>query len=473
MKSSIDGTGADKHFGMGAALAVVLALAAIIGMMGCTSDEPNLVGAALVTDSIDTVLATLGAEEITMYSALQVENPDTPNNYNVPVYRQEVLYLGERNGTRCDGFLVNFDFDIEFTADYPESLFTEENISAVKLSLTKLNYYSAREDDGGIIDNGQPVDLYYELQTVEAPFDSLEYRTYPVEAPVPTGPFLNSNFNDPNNFDEVFLPLFDSRDLLEWIQAKEKVGFVVSLAAQSDTGLVGFASRELTHFNEIPPVQKNTIPAPNFVVEFQDSDIPAFLISPYADTTTFVEVPEAPADPSDGFLLRTGLRSYPVLLFDLSSLPPNAFINRALLTVTNDREKSFGPLSGIGVLEWETTFFGDPYRTIPLRDINDPYQYYSFYVTGQTSLDPRLNQVINFDVTQAILRIINNVYDGTRGLLLTGGEKFLPVGLSSYVTPDFFYEEFRFMGTGAADPADRPQLKITYSIVNEINGESK
>lgn len=468
MKSTIDGTGRGGHnhirISMRLAFISVLAILVILAVAGCTSDEPNVVGTALVTDRLDTVLVALGMEQITRYSALRVENPD------IPVHRQEVLYIGEQAGTRSGSLIANYDFDIEFTADYPETLFTAENIKSVKFSLTKLKFYSATLDANA---KGQPVDLYYHVQVMEAPFDSTAYENYPVQTPAGVGPFLNSDFDTPNNSSEPLLPFWDATDLLGWIEGKEKVGIIVTFGALSDSGLVGFASRELSHFNEVDDLAVGTIVAPNFVVEFQDNTILNFLLGPYTDTCTFEQVPEPPADVDSGFLLRTGLRSYPALLFDFSGLPPHAFINRALLSVTNDTTISFGNLSAISVLEWDLARFGDPFRTMNLDELDDPNDYYSFHVTGQASLDPTYNETIQFDVTQAVLRIINQVYPGTRGLILTGGENFFPEGRFTSISPDFYYREFRFMGAAAADQTQRPQLKITYSIVSDLDLEGE
>ena len=468
MKSTIYGTGRGGHnhsrISLRLAFISVLSILVILAAVGCTSDEPNVVGTALVTDRIDTVLVPLGVEEITRYSALRVENSD------IPVHRQEVLYMGEQAGTRSGSIIANYDFDIEFTADYPETLFTEENIKSVKFSLTKLKYYSANLDS---VFGGQPVDLYYQVQVMEAPFDSTAYENYPVQTPAGVGPFLNADFATPNNSSEPLLPFWGSGDLLGWIEGKAKVGIIITFGALSDSGLVGFASRELSHFNELDDLAVGTIVAPNFVVEFQDNTILNFLLAPYADTSTFEQVPDPPADVDSGFLLRTGLRSYPALLFDFSGLPPHAFINRALLSVTNDTTVSFGNLSAISVLEWDLARFGDPFRTMDLDELNDSNEYYSFYVTGQTSLAPSYNETIQFDVTQAVLRIINQVYPGTRGLILTAGEDFLPEGRFISVSPDFYYREFRFMGAAAADQTQRPQLKITYSIVNDLDLEGE
>lgn len=470
MISTSDGSGKNpctpRRISLGGALFSALALLALLGGIGCTSDEPNMVGLSLVTDQIDTILVPLGVEEITQYSALKVVNP------YIPVHRQEVIYLGERNGTRSGAMLANFDFSDIFSNAYPETLFTEDNIKSIKFSLTKVNYYSSVRDT---VFTGQPEDLYYEIRTLAAPFDSTAYEDYPVDPVSGEGDPLNTDYLTPTNSSEPLLRFEDffTRDFLEYIQNGEKVGFIVTLGAGSDSGLVGFASRELDSFSQLDPLRVGTIPAPNFVVEFQDNTILNFLLAPYADTGTFEQVPEAPADTENGFLLRTCLRSYPTLLFDLSALPPNAFINRALLSVTNDTSVAFGPLGSISVLEWDVARFGDPYKTIELDELNDPSERYSFYVTGQNSLDPTYHTTINFDVTQAILRVVNHVYSGTRGFILTAGEDFLPTGNFSSVSPDFYYREFRFMGSAAANDTLRPQLKITYSLVDDLVEEGK
>jgi len=297
LKSTIYGSGrsgrACTRFGPGPALVCALGILVILAAGGCTSDEPNVVGTALVTDHIDTVLTALGVEEITTYSALRVENPD------ILVHQQEVLYMGEQGGTRLGGLIANYDFSDIFSREYPETLFTEENIKSVKFSLTKLKYYSSFQDTIGA---GHPVDLYYQVQVMEAPFDSTAFENYPVQAPAAVGPFLNRDFDTPNGSSEPLLPFYDAAELLGWIANREKVGLIVTLGLQSDPGLVGFASRDLSHFNELDPLRVGTIPAPNFVVEFNDNSILNFLLAPYADTSTFETVPDPPADVDGGFL---------------------------------------------------------------------------------------------------------------------------------------------------------------------------
>ena len=463
-----------SHRGVGLALMSALAVLLILAAVGCTSDQPNLVGTGLVTDHIDTVLFPLGADEVLKYSALKVENPD------ILVHEQELVYLGEHSGTKSS-ILANFDFSFAWDTvprdkvAFPDSLFTVENIKSVKFSLVKPRYYQAFiYDPDGNPDRddptGQPVDLYYLVKQLETAFDPAGYVGWDDNVVPPIlPPLLNTDFTEPNESDEPFLRM-RAEDYVRWFDAAEPIGIIVQLDALSDAGLVGFGSRDTKKFSEFSALSVGTVVAPNFVVEFNDfvDQNDFYLMEPYADTSTFDEVSEIPPDVDGGFVLRTGLRSYPTLLFDLSALPPHAFINRALLSVTNDTTVSFGPLSSIAVLEWDETRFGDPYATIPVNDLNDLHDRYSFHITGQNSLDPGINANIQFDVTQAILRVINDVYYGTRGLILTGGEDFFPEGFSSPVNPDFYYREFRFFGSAAADSVHRPQLKITYSVVDDL-----
>ena len=109
--------------------AVAGVLAVILGALvgGCTSEDPNGVGTTLVTDQVDTILVASGSENIEYYSAYKVENED------IPVHRQQVIYMGKRNGTETGPLIANFDFDIEYTATHPETLFTVENIKSCLL----------------------------------------------------------------------------------------------------------------------------------------------------------------------------------------------------------------------------------------------------------------------------------------------------------------------------------------------------
>jgi len=160
----------------GVALAVAALLAAILAVNGCTSDPENLVGTPLVEATFDTVLVPLVIENITDYSAIKVTNDA------IPVYRQDLLYMGKESGTESS-LLANFDFafsDSTVPRDkeaFPDSLFTADNIASVKFSLTKPIFYHARSVSDTAI--GQPFDLYYVVRQLEAVFDSTSYADYP------------------------------------------------------------------------------------------------------------------------------------------------------------------------------------------------------------------------------------------------------------------------------------------------------
>jgi hypothetical protein len=429
---------------------------------GCTSEDPGLVGTGLVDARIDTVLVPVTLEEIDAYSALKVLDAKTP------LYRQQVLYVGQQEGTRSV-MLVNFDFGDIFTDEYPAELFTEENIKNVFFSLTKLNFYGAFieeiDDEGDTIQvpTGQPVDLYYVVNELTAPFDSTAFAVHPGTLPSFDPLQLNSDYLEPNSFDEPRLKMYKS-DFLDWVAAGQKIGLVVQFTAASEQGLVGFASREMKKFNEIPPVAKGTVPEPNFIVEFQDNTVLNFLFRPYADTATFHEVPLPPADVSEGIHFRTGLRSYPAVHFDQAQVPANAFINRAVLRLTSDPVTSYGPLATLIAAELDTTEFQGPDRVLDVDRLASAYN-----ISSRSGLDPKVETVIEFDVTQAVQRVINDVYEGTSGLVLMAPEGFAGNIIGSSVPADFYYRQFNFYGTGAAVGL-RPVLRVTYSHIDELDG---
>jgi hypothetical protein len=428
----------------GAAILTGLLLMGILATGGCTSDPANSVGSPLVEATYDTVLAQLQVEQIDQYTAFMVMNE------NILVHQQEILYIGEQQGTRSS-LIANYDFAFEDglterdTVAYPDSLFTEENIKSVKFSLVKPTYYQAyyQDDDGNREDEtGQPVDLYYLVQQLEAPFDSTAYTWYPNEVPAIQPGILNSDFTEVNDFDEPFLRL-DARDFVEWFQAGEKIGIIVQFDDQSDPGLVGFGSRDMKKFSELSPQYEGTVVAPNFQVEFNDyvDDNQFFLMAPYADTSTFDQVPDVPTDPNDGVVLRTGLRSYPAMFFDYSALPANARINRAVLELNNDPTTSFGRYESLVVSEIDAGELSEPQRTITLATFRSPD--YLYQLSGRINLDPPLLEKLE----------------------LTAGEP--PLTFSSGVSPDMYYRQFNFYGLSAAEDL-RPKLRITYSLIEEL-----
>jgi hypothetical protein len=467
-----------------AAAGLALGLVAVVlASGGCTSDPENAVGAPLVETVFDTTLVPVEIAQVDKYSSIDVVDAD------VPVFAQQLVYLGEQGGTRSN-ILANFDFSFtEITRNdsiYPDSLFTFDNIKSVRFSLIKPNPYRAIRDsisctgegddvvcDTTVVSTGQPLDLYYLLRELEAPFSQIDYVSYPNEVPPVRGNILNSDFDVPNTANEPFMRMF-KEDFLRWFEGGAPIGIMVQLDAQSDPGLVGYASQENRRpGSQFDDLQEGTVLAPNIVVEFNDFvGLPPnnfFLMEPIADTSTFDAVEEAPGNPADGVLLRTGMRTYPAFFFDFSTLPANARINRAVLSLTNDKDRSFGPAEDLATAEIDTVEFGDPYRTITMAEYRQPE--FVFLLSGEREREPETLDVLELEVTPAVQRYINRVTEGTKGIFLAAWE-FPPLsgGGGRIVPVDFYYREFHFFGTAAA-PEQRPKLQVTYTLVDELEGE--
>jgi hypothetical protein len=425
-----------------AAATVLVALAA-----GCSSDLPNEVGSDLATIEVDSVLIPLERVDFLDYGALAVE--DT----RVPVSAQQVLYLGGQNGSRSS-ILVNFDFVDVFTEEFPESLFTAENISSVKLGMTKLNFYSTPAD------TTLPVPrIYYDVHQLAAPFDSTAFP-----GPVPAYDPQNLNIDyDLEQGQVVGVPL-DKNVFLDWIAARDTVGLAIRAGAESDSSLVGYAARNLVRYTEVPLETAGTIVAPRLIVDFESEAVNQ-VIAPVADISTFDVLSPASPDGADEILVRTCMRQVPCLHFDLSALPDNAYINRAVLVMHNDTDRGFGQLQTLIVSEFDVDMFGDPFGTITLDELEAAV----YAVTGTLNNEPDYNERFDFNVTVSVQRLVNGAYDGTRGFVITADEDVFTNFDFSTLDPDFWFNEFRFHGTAAGDSL-RPRLQVTYSRMTPQEG---
>lgn len=443
-----------------AAMLLAASLATWLG--GCTSDVPNRVGAGLVDARLDSALIELPVLTVTDYRALPVEDA------SVPVQRQQVLYLGSQNGVRSY-ILANYDFADIYTENHPASYFTAENIKSVKLSLTKLSFYAGQRrlisDDNDTTLVGRT--LFYRLQQLEAAFDSNAYYV-PGDVPLHSDVVLNQDALESIPDTEPLLRLSEA-DFLAWLADGQTIGLMLSLGDGSDEELVGYAAREMQRYSELEDVAVGTVVAPNLVVEFEDNSILNFLLPPVADTSTFHAVAAAPADIADGFILRTCLRSYPAFDFDFSALPDDVLINRAVLKLTNDRSLAFGNSEAIVVSEIDSLKLAAVPPELTLAELDEA----TYVITGQASLVPTSRvRHLTFDVTTLVQRLVNDVYANPRALVLTAGEDIFPTYDLAAVDPDFYFTEFRFFGTAAADSL-RPRLEITYSRHEERLGGSR
>lgn len=437
----------------------VCMLGCLLGLLaaGCTSDPAGPVGAKLVENPLDGALQTMTITDLASYSALEIQGRSLD--------RQEVLYLGSQEtggGVTASAILANYDFGDVYDETFTPEVLVASNISSVKLQLLMLDYYATfqvPEDEKSTAEKIIP--KYFDLLQLDEPFVPEDYPGPLPPAHIVDG-WLPPPLHDQGN--TVHIDIWEEQ-LLTWLADGDVVGLLIQEwdFQPSTPGLVGLSSRDMTHAqSQIDDFNVDVSLGPTIEVELIEPNLTLY-IKPIADTSTFHSVVPAPADPADGVMLRTCLRNYPALRFDLSQLPPNVFINRAILTVVNDTETSFGPLESIVVSEFTDTSYLTPVDVFSLSQLESKVHL----ITGMTSLDPYLNETMSFNVTTAIQRFINGVYEGDRALVLSAGEVFFPSYDLTTVGPDFFFVRFNFFGT-AADEELRPRLDITYSLIEDL-----
>ena len=443
----------------------IWSLGCVLGLLagGCSSDQANLVGAELVENPISDALETLTIYDLVSYSALGIEDRGQP------VPDQEVLYLGHQvtgGDSTSSVILVNYDFGDVYDETFTPEVLTSDNISSVKIQLLMLRHYATLQvDEAKELNAEKVIPKYYELRQLDEPFVEDDYP-----GPRPANDrlvhwLLPTEHTEGNT---VFIPI-DKENLLDWLASGEIMGMMIreweGVGSQtSSPGLLGLSSRDMKHaMSQIDDFNEDISLGPTIEVSLIEPQVTLF-IKPIADTSTFHNIAPAPTDPADGLMLRTCLRNYPVLRFDMSGLPANVFINRAILTVVKDATSSFGPAEAIVVSEFIDAV-QTPVDILSLVELESRVHQ----ITGMTSLYPSddLNTDLSFNVTTAIQRFVNGVYEGERGLVLSAGEDFFPNYDLTIVDPDFYFVRFNFFGT-AADDDLRPRLEITYSIIDDF-----
>ncbi len=152
----------------------------------------------------------------------------------------------------------------------------------------------------------------------------------------------------------------------------------------------------------------------------------------------------------------------PWFVLDTASIPRGVRINRAVLRLGVDPERSFGMPESVVLSEVPYATVADA-DTLVLADLVAALTV----VDGNSTLDPlALDELdaplLGFDLTELVQRVANGVLDDPIALILTAGEDDLStaydVGLRD---PDFYLSHFQFQGIGAA--TDAPSLEITYT----------
>ena len=437
------------------ALTVTVGLIALASG-GCTSETQNLVGTSLISSQVDTVLRPLAIRNIADYSPAAVVDEAEPFD------RAQVLYFG-RQGSESSSILLNYDFSTLQAEGWLPDVVNADNITAVKLVMIRLEHYRKLPGDGrGDFHN--PALKSYEAYQLDHTYDA---QDYPGPLP-PSDPLRLNEDPQPRSTGGVTL-IINTNRFLEWYAAEDSVGVMVTegVYPDSDDGLVGYGSRDMTRFSEPPPEWEGTTVPPKLQIEFADTTA-NLIIAPYADISSFDQVDAAPTDLSTGFMLRTHLRDYPWLLFDFSKLPANVFINRAVLAVANDTTRAYGPgFEAIVVSELDSTLVPDTGDTVTTEWIgNNVYE-----INGRLSLKPWETTRLDLVVTAAVQRLVNQVYTGRRGFLQTAGEAEFASVAGAGFDPGLLMQRFWFYGDDAPADTLRPYLQITYTRTNVLTGE--
>jgi hypothetical protein len=455
------------------AAALPLALLGLALGGGCTSDEANLVGVGLGETVIDTTLAALTRDEIVQLGVLDIVEPATPLD------QTEVLYLGG-TGRDASSILVNYDFSI---LAHPDSAYllpylTAGNVASVEIVLYLLTWYEPyrgagepdpEDETGQLVKPWPGARKHYDIHELTAPFDTL---SYPGPEPAFAAGLLNVDQELAPNRGPIFLRCA-AAPVVEWIQARRHVGLIIREGLGSEPGLLGFASKEMRHGGStLPPLSAQVVLGP--ALRLRLTEQPAswasgrqyLVLGPAADNSTWHQVEDPSTDPDEGLMVRTHLRSYPVVRFDLSGLPPNVRINRANLVVVNDTTRSLGHKSVLTCSEITAGFAPAGRTTINLADLEPEI----FLLAGNGTWEPEhlSEHRLVLNVTSSVQRFVNDAYEGDRAFLLAAGEYVFP-GWRSDPTPAFWFTKWVFHGAAAA-PELRPRLEISYTRLDELSG---
>ncbi len=443
------------------------AVSAGIGLLaaGCTSDDPNLTGIGLHEAAIDSVLIPLTVEELVTFGNLTVDDSEQPFD------KQEVLYFG-RQGTERSSMLVRYDLANLPNAEYPDSLFSALYIEKVELLLYMLKYYV------NFVHPNDPDTLHLQkTYQVHELTDTLDVSLYPGPEPAFDPFFVNQAPFDLEPVGEVTLEMSEGK-FLEWYEAGGHPGIIIreGSTGQEVDGFVGFSAADfdtLTHARELPTLASGTLPFPVLRITFDpELDVPKLRMIPRDDVSTLDTLDPVPQNFANGVVVRTHLRSYPYLRFELAKLPANVIINRAVVRVVNDTLQSYGITESLVLSRVPESFAAGGDRQVALIDFRASAEA----VTARTNLDPfggedAADVILEFNVTRDLQRHQNGTPFAPLTYAISAAENFHSASFNTTPTPpDFYLIRFRFYGSGDPEPEHRPVLKIFYTRDNEVTG---
>ncbi|MHB8080154.1 MAG: hypothetical protein ACYDIE_12975 [Candidatus Krumholzibacteriia bacterium] len=436
----------ERPAGRGRAAGFLLAAGLAIGLAGgCTGDAPGPLGADLPQQpGFDTLLVPLTLDSVETYRRIAVV--DTVH----PLRRAQVLYVG-RQGSEQSSILVRYDFSVFREAGWDTVDFTLANIKSVKLRLYGLKYYVSLP-----LPDGTTGAIRKRL-VVNTLADTLDQSLYPGPEPA-VGARLCSA--EEWSGGEIILPLARSA-FLSWVADGRHTGLKIAEgdSVGSQAGIIGYASKELAlPASLLAPLDSATTVGPTLAIEFND---PAriVILSPIADISTFSALDPLPDTAADGLVVRCHLRSDPLVGFSLAGLPPGAVVNRAVLTVTLDSARSYGPAEAIVCCEALASSFPPDSTSFLLGNLPSRLKA----AAGVLGVETYAKRRLRLDLTSTVQRWSNGVYGEPLLFALLPAEDFLTAYNSNTWAPDVFWQRFWFYGTAAADPNDRPRLLINYT----------
>lgn len=445
-----------------AILAAALAASLVIG---CSSDDPNVVGVGIPGVTLDTAFVALDVHQVDHYGVLDVTDSA------LPLDEYETLYLGSDHQ---DASSIVFIYDF---SRFPNSVWASQylqasNFTRVSLQLSMLLWYEPLHGLSADSTDSRPYlgsSKRYEVHQLDAPFDTL---SFPGPEPAYQSQILNTDYNVSYSDGPIQLDI-PPQVAAGWLASGQRIGFIIREGAGSQAGLVGFSSKEMKHGGSTLPLEHSEHELGPTLI-FETIDYPPALpdtahnliVEPVSDVSTWYQVQTPPTNIDDGIIFRTQLRSYPVLSFDLSTLPADVRINRAEIFLTSDTTRTIGPSHTIVAAEIPPDFAPAGITNVTLADIAPQVTV----ISGRTGLDPAdtNSDIVNLNVTSSVQRRINGAYTGERAFLLAGAESMFPSFVTS-IKPDFWFVRRVFYGA-AADSALRPRMRVIYSRDDGITG---
>ena len=246
-------------------------LLALFLATGCTSELPNSVGTDL-PDGLDSGNPErIVTVDVVADGNVALTDPDIINYSD-----NEVLYFGHQDGEETS-ILVKYNMaDIDSAGIAPEQV-NIDNISSIKLRMWMINWY--KDHNTAFLDTipegrdtGVTLKRHYEVHNLTAELtEDYAPGTEPEFAP---GMIYESPSEGTPGGGSVLLENIAFQVLVDWYTNGHN-GIIIREGAQPDStnGFFGFASKELTHFAEVPLLLPEDVFAPGLVINFIDPDI--------------------------------------------------------------------------------------------------------------------------------------------------------------------------------------------------------